>query len=128
MCIHSNQLNPVDYLNVACFKRCPIVGITYKDIDVDVDHAFVLILYVMDINKYPTLWILTKWLPAAILDDRKSLSIAFLAISDQYTQFGSKWKWINCHISLGAFVLRKWNIKSANDMVWASLFTPSIVF
>ena len=26
----------------------------------------------------------TKWLPAAILDDRKSLSIAFLAISDQY--------------------------------------------
>ena len=27
---------------------------------------------------------LTKWPPAAILDDRKSLSIAFLAISDQY--------------------------------------------
>ena len=27
----------------------------------------------------------TKWLPAAILDDRKSLSIAFLAISHQYT-------------------------------------------
>ena len=26
----------------------------------------------------------TKWLPAAILDDRKSLSIAFLDISDQY--------------------------------------------
>ena len=26
----------------------------------------------------------TKWLPAAILDDRKSLSITFLAISDQY--------------------------------------------
>ena len=26
----------------------------------------------------------TKWLPAAIFDDRKSLSIAFLAISDQY--------------------------------------------
>ena len=26
----------------------------------------------------------TKWLPAAILDDRKSVSIAFLAISDQY--------------------------------------------
>ena len=26
----------------------------------------------------------TKWLPAAILDDRKSLSIAFLAISDKY--------------------------------------------
>ena len=29
----------------------------------------------------------TKWLPAAILDDRKSLFIAFLAISDQYTTF-----------------------------------------
>ena len=29
----------------------------------------------------------TKWLPAAILDDRKSLSIAFLAISDQYATF-----------------------------------------
>ena len=27
---------------------------------------------------------LTKWPPAAILDDQKSLSIAFLAISDQY--------------------------------------------
>ena len=26
----------------------------------------------------------TKWLPAAILDDRKSLSIAFVAISDKY--------------------------------------------
>ena len=34
----------------------------------------------------------TKWLPAAILDDRKSLSIAFLAISDQYaTFFFTKW-------------------------------------
>ena len=29
----------------------------------------------------------TKWLPAAILDDRKSLSIAFLTISDQYSPF-----------------------------------------
>ena len=29
----------------------------------------------------------TKWLPAAILDDRKSLQITFLAISDQYTTF-----------------------------------------
>ena len=29
----------------------------------------------------------TKWPPAAILDDRKSLSIAFLAISDQYATF-----------------------------------------
>ena len=34
----------------------------------------------------------TKWLPAAILDDRKSLSIAFLAISDEYaTFFSTKW-------------------------------------
>ena len=29
----------------------------------------------------------TKWPLAAILDDRKSLSIAFLAISDQYANF-----------------------------------------
>ena len=29
----------------------------------------------------------TKWLPAAILDDRKSLSIAFLTISNQYATF-----------------------------------------
>ena len=29
----------------------------------------------------------TKWLPAAILDVRKSLSVAFLAISDQYDFF-----------------------------------------
>ena len=34
----------------------------------------------------------TKWLPAAILDDRNSLSIAFLAILDQYaTFFFTKW-------------------------------------
>ena len=33
------------------------------------------------------LFLLTKWLPAAILVDRKSLSIAFLAISDQYATF-----------------------------------------
>ena len=30
---------------------------------------------------------ITKWPPAAILDDRKSLLIAFLAISDQYATF-----------------------------------------
>ena len=39
-------------------------------------------------------WILfTKWLPAAILDDQKSLLIAFLAISDQYATliFFTKW-------------------------------------
>ena len=33
---------------------------------------------------HKTLIFFTKWLPAAILDDRKSLLIAFLAISDQY--------------------------------------------
>ena len=32
-------------------------------------------------------FIFTKWLPATILDDRKSLSIAFLAISEQYATF-----------------------------------------
>ena len=32
-------------------------------------------------------YLFIKWLPAAILDDQKSLSIAFLAISDQYTIF-----------------------------------------
>ena len=31
--------------------------------------------------------IFTKWLPAANLDDRKSFSITFLAISDQYATF-----------------------------------------
>ena len=31
--------------------------------------------------------IFTKWLPVAILDERKSLSIAFLAISEQYATF-----------------------------------------
>ena len=33
------------------------------------------------------LLLFTKWLPAAILDDRKSLSIAFFAISVQYAIF-----------------------------------------
>ena len=33
---------------------------------------------------WPLCFFFTKWLPGAILDDRKSLSIAFLAISDQY--------------------------------------------
>ena len=36
----------------------------------------------------------TKWLPAAILDDRKSLSIAFLTISDQYATFILFSKWL----------------------------------
>ena len=35
---------------------------------------------------------LAKWPPAATLDDRKSLVIALLAISDQYTIFFSKWR------------------------------------
>ena len=35
----------------------------------------------------------TKWLAAAILNDRKSLSIAFLAISDQYGTFYLFSKW-----------------------------------
>ena len=32
----------------------------------------------------------TKWLLSAILDVRNSLSMAFLAISDQYKNYGSK--------------------------------------
>ena len=39
------------------------------------------------INTQLLFFFFTKWLPAAILDDRKSLSIAFLAISDQYATF-----------------------------------------
>ena len=31
---------------------------------------------------------------------------------------------LNCHISLWAFALRKWNIKSAREMLWASLLYP----
>ena len=45
-------------------------------------HAFLTIS-----DQYPTF---SKWLPAAILDARKSLSIVFLSISDQYATF-SKW-------------------------------------
>ena len=43
-------------------------------------------------NHFPSHFIIfcTKWPPVAILDDRKSLSIAFLAISDQYTTFFHK--------------------------------------
>ena len=38
----------------------------------------------------PTVYIIfTKWLPVAILDDRKSLSISFLTIWDQYATFFS---------------------------------------
>ena len=35
----------------------------------------------------------TKWLPAGILDDQKSILIAFIAISDQYAtlKFFTKW-------------------------------------
>ena len=36
------------------------------------------------LNFYLFLILFTKWLPGAILDDRKSLSIGFLVISDQY--------------------------------------------
>ena len=36
---------------------------------------------------------ITKWLPAAILDGRKSLLIAFLAISDKYATFFFFTKW-----------------------------------
>ena len=32
-------------------------------------------------------YFLTKWLPSAILDVRKSLSISFLSISHRYTNF-----------------------------------------
>ena len=39
------------------------------------------------INFYFVTFFLTKFTPAAILDDRKSLLIAFLAISDQYATF-----------------------------------------
>ena len=38
-------------------------------------------------NKFEIGILFTKWPPAAILDDRKSLFIAFFAISDQYTTF-----------------------------------------
>ena len=39
-------------------------------------------------DQYATFFFLfTKWLPASILDDRKSLLITFLAISDQYATF-----------------------------------------
>ena len=39
--------------------------------------------------------VFTKWLPAAILDVQNSLSMAFLAISDQYETFFSEYftKW-----------------------------------
>ena len=33
------------------------------------------------------IYFFTEWLPVAILDDRKSLLIVFLAISDQYATF-----------------------------------------
>ena len=51
-------------------------------------------------DQYSTLICLilfTKWLPVAILDDRKSLSITFLAISDQYATLifvKKKKKWL----------------------------------
>ena len=42
------------------------------------------------IRNFYFLNLFTKWLPAAILNDRKSLSTAFLAISDQYATFFHK--------------------------------------
>ena len=39
----------------------------------------------ISIRNFYFFFFLIKWLPAAILDDRKSLLIVFLAISDQYT-------------------------------------------
>ena len=38
-------------------------------------------------SKFVFLWFFTKWLPVAILNVRKSLSVAILAISDQYKTF-----------------------------------------
>ena len=46
------------------------------------------IMFLAIYDQYTTLiffTLYTKWLPAAILDDQKSLLIVFLAISDQYT-------------------------------------------
>ena len=40
------------------------------------------------------LFFFTKWLPTAILNDRKSLLIAFLAISNQYATFIFFTKWL----------------------------------
>ena len=58
-----------------------------------------LIAFLAISDQYATFIFSTKWLPAAILDDRKSLSITFLAISDQYatltfffkSQNGCRW-------------------------------------
>ena len=50
----------------------------------------VSIAFIAISDQYATLFLhffFTKWLPAAILDDRKSLSLTFLAISDQYATF-----------------------------------------
>ena len=53
-----------------------------------------LIAFLAISDEYATLIFFTKWLPAAILDDRKSLFIVFLAISGQYATlifFLTKW-------------------------------------
>ena len=60
------------------------------------ENHFLLHFLPFQINTKP-LFFFTKWLPAAILDDRKSLWIAFLAISYQYAtliffpQNGCRW-------------------------------------
>ena len=47
--------------------------------------VFLAHIYVdLIVSKY---FFFTKWPPAAIFNDRKSLSIAFLSISDQYATF-----------------------------------------
>ena len=55
-----------------------------------VENHFRLHFSPFQINMQLLLICFTKWLPAAILDDRKSLSVAFLAISDQYGTFFSQ--------------------------------------
>ena len=54
----------------------------FSPFQINTQVLFLLIFYATKI-----IFFFTKWLPAAILDDRKSLSIAFLAISDQYASF-----------------------------------------
>ena len=51
-----------------------------------IKNHFLLHLSPFQINTQ-LLYLITKWLPVAILDDRKSLSITLLAISDQYATF-----------------------------------------
>ena len=74
-------------------------------------------------DRYATLFFLeilifvnlfTKWMPAAILDIRKSLLVAFLAISDQYKTFLIFFftKWLPSAI---------WNVRNS---LWFTHFWP----